>query len=152
MIALIGLFFLFPQSEPVIAITPNNPIFTANGHVTTITYKEPYEAFIQYSPSEESVTTDTEYLLLLLTEDWENAYIDFALDRGIDSVGGEHLAIARVVDDKYEIRAYQNVGQDYFVYVTASCAITEFSLDEIYAGIGNIIRKYEKDNREINLS
>ena len=152
MVVLVVLFLLLPQKEQPQIILPENPTFTTHEQVTTITYKEPYEAFVQYFPSEESITTDTEHLLMLLTENWGNEEIDFSLTRGMDTIGGEHLAIARVINNQYEIRAYQNIGQDYFAYVTVTCEITEFSLDEIYAGIENTIRVYEKNNREIQLS
>ena len=132
---LAGIYLHTPQQTETQIIIPINPQHATHEEITTITYKEPYEGFVQYFPSEEKTITNTEYLLVLLTEGWEDVNIDFSLARGMDSIGREHLAVARIVDGKYEIRAYQDIGLDNYAYVSASCSVTEYSLDEIYAGI-----------------
>ena len=137
------------NNNPNRIATPQNPKYSVTEEIVTITYTEPYECIVQYFPSEEKVIADTEYLLMLLAEDWGNADIDISLSRGMDSVGREHLVIAKTIGDKYEIRAYQDIGLDTFAYVTASCSITDYSLGELYAGIEQVIRTYEKEHREI---
>lgn len=142
----------FQPAQETQPILPQNPHYLTHDEVTIITYKEPYTAFVQYFPSDAKIIADTEHLLVSLTEGWDDENIDFDLARGMDSVGKEHLAVARVVNNKYEIRAYQDIGLENFAYVSASCAVTDYSLEDLYAGIENTIRSYEKENREIKLS
>ena len=149
------LIFTMPHDNPQTSnaiVMPQNPSYSTLEEVVTITYSEPYNATIQYYVSEEKIITDTEYLLTLLADDWDDSNFDMTLARGMDSVGKEHLAIAKTVGDKYEIRAYQDVGLDYFAYVTVTCDITEHSLGNLYAGIEHVIRSYEKEHREIVLN
>lgn len=160
-VAIIGVIILvlfcsiclfIPRETETIPVLPQNPHYLTHDEVTIITYKEPYTAFVQYFPSDVKIITDTEHLLVSLTDGWDDENIDFDLARGMDSVGKEHLAVARVVNNKYEIRAYQDIGLENFAYVSASCAVTDYSLEDLYAGIENTIRSYEKENREIKLS
>lgn len=138
-----------PLAEDV--ITPQKPRYVTHDEIVTITYDSPYKATVQYLISEKKTTTETEHLLLLLTKGWENEDIDCSIKRGMDTIGREYVAVARINEGRYEIRAYQNVGNEYFAYVTTFSEITEYSLEELYAGIENIIKSFEKNNREIQL-
>lgn len=112
---------------------PIAPEYYEKDNISRITFTQPYEATIEYFNSPVAVTTSPEEQIKELLGEWEESDVEMLTNVQLNTMGLKNIVVCKKHDEHYEIRAYQDIGNENMLYVNIKYPQTPFSTEEIYS-------------------